>query len=104
VTALFFVVLVIVLLTISSLTGVIVSALWWALVGLVVGLLARAMVKDSDGLGIFRTIFGGIAGALGGGLISRAFDVDSWIIQFLIALLVAAIVIAVASAGRSRRR
>ena len=63
-TALFFVVLVIVLLTISSLTGVIVSALWWALVGLVVGLLARG--EGPDGLGIFRTIFGGIA-ALGGG-------------------------------------
>src|SRR4051812_34076051 len=45
--------------------------LCWALVGLIVGLIARWLVPGGAPLGILRTILVGIAGALLGGLIHR---------------------------------
>lgn len=105
-TVLFFVILIIVLLTVSGIMGVLATVAWWSLIGLVVGFLARFLVKDSDALGVIATILAGIAGTLGGRLIAEAFNVDSWFIQVLIALLVAAIVISMTAASRrgSRRR
>lgn len=99
-TVLFFVILIIVLLTVSGIMGVLTTVAWWSLVGLVIGFLARFLVRDSDALGVVATILAGIAGSVGGRLIAEAFNVDSWIIQFLITLLVAAIVIAMTAASR----
>lgn len=101
-TALFFVVLIIVLLTVSGIAGLLLSALGWAVGGLIIGFLGRFMVKDSDRVGIGATILAGIAGSVAGGLIAKALSVDTWIIQFLIAILVAAAVMAITAASRRR--
>jgi uncharacterized membrane protein YeaQ/YmgE (transglycosylase-associated protein family) len=46
--------------------------LWWALIGLAVGLIARFLVPSGESLGILRTILLGIVGAFVGGLIYGA--------------------------------
>lgn len=103
-TVLFFIVLIVVLLTVSGIMGLLATGAWWALVGLVIGFLARFLVRDSGRFGVLATMLAGIAGAVGGRLIAEAIDVQSRFITFLIALLVAAVVIAVTVASRRDRR
>jgi uncharacterized membrane protein YeaQ/YmgE (transglycosylase-associated protein family) len=47
--------------------------LWSLITGLVVGLLARAVLPGSDRMGLIATMLVGIAGAFLGGLIGRVF-------------------------------
>jgi uncharacterized membrane protein YeaQ/YmgE (transglycosylase-associated protein family) len=49
------------------------SLLSWIITGLVVGLIARAILPGRQNLGIILTIVLGVAGACVGGLISSAF-------------------------------
>ncbi len=105
-TILFFVLLIVVLFVAGGwVIGAFATVAWWALTGLIIGALARMLVKNTKGLGLLRTTLAGIAGALGGGLIAHALDTGSGVIEFLIALLVAAVVIAIATGaigGRPR--
>jgi uncharacterized membrane protein YeaQ/YmgE (transglycosylase-associated protein family) len=48
------------------------SLLSWIITGLVVGLIARALVPGRQGIGLVLTILLGVAGACVGGLISTA--------------------------------
>ena len=48
------------------------SALSWIICGLVIGLIARAIVPGRQSIGMFMTILLGIAGAVVGGLIASA--------------------------------
>ncbi|HEU4388026.1 MAG TPA: GlsB/YeaQ/YmgE family stress response membrane protein [Blastocatellia bacterium] len=43
---------------------------WWVIIGLVVGLLARLIMPGKDSMGIIATILLGIAGSFVGGLVS----------------------------------
>lgn len=60
----------------------------WIILGLVVGIIAKLLMPGKDPGGIFMTIILGIAGAIGGGIISSAigfgkvtgFDIRSLII------------------------
>ena len=54
------------------------SLLSWILTGLVVGLIARAIVPGRQSLGLLLTIGLGIVGAFVGGLISTVIWPDSW--------------------------
>ena len=86
----------------AAVMGIVAQLLWWALIGLVIGALARLVVPGPRGLGLLETALFGIAGALLGGIVARAFDVGS-VIQFVIAVLVAAVLIAAfGSASRDR--
>ena len=49
------------------------SVLSWIVVGLIVGLIARALVPGRQSLGLLLTIALGVVGAFVGGLISSAF-------------------------------
>jgi uncharacterized membrane protein YeaQ/YmgE (transglycosylase-associated protein family) len=100
----FFLLLAIVVLAVigSALMGIVLHVIWWAIVGLVIGVLARLVIPDSRGISVLQTILFGIAGSLLGGIIARAFDVNA-LIEFIIAVLVAAILIAVFG-GASRRQ
>ena len=49
------------------------SILWAILVGLVVGLIARAVLIGNDQMGFLPTILVGIAGSIIGALITRLF-------------------------------
>ncbi len=96
----FFLLLAIVVIAIvgGALLGILLHVVWWAIVGLVIGALARLVIPDDRGTGLLGTILFGIGGALLGGLIAGALDVG-WFIEFLIAVLVAAVLIAVFGRG-----
>ena len=98
---LFFVLLAIVVLVVvgAAALGLVLSLLWWALIGLVIGALARLVLPGPRPIGVLRTVLFGIAGALLGGIIASALDVGS-LIEFVIAVLVAAVLIAVFGAER----
>lgn len=49
------------------------SLLSWIVTGLIVGLIARALVPGKQSLGLILTVALGVAGAAVGGLISSAF-------------------------------
>lgn len=88
--------LIVVLLLIALGVGVIGAALellWLALVGLVIGGLARLIVPGQQAISGFATALYGIAGALLGGIIADIADVG-WFPELLIAILVAAVLVA----------
>ena len=43
--------------------------IWWVLLGLVAGFIARALVPGKDDIGLLRTIIIGMVGSLVGGLL-----------------------------------
>ena len=103
-TLLFVLLLAIVLLFVIGgwVVGVAFQLLWWAIIGLVIGAVARLAVSGTEGMGLLTTALFGVAGALLGGIVADAIGVGS-LLQFLIAVLVAAVLIAVMGArpGRS---
>lgn len=84
-----------------ALLGLALQLLWWALVGLVIGALARLILPGVQPIGWLWTVVVGIAGALLGGIVADAFDFGGFL-QFVVAVLTAAALIA-AFAGGSRR-
>jgi uncharacterized membrane protein YeaQ/YmgE (transglycosylase-associated protein family) len=48
------------------------SFIWWLIVGLIAGGLARLIMPGKDPMGLLATILLGIAGSILGGLVSRA--------------------------------
>ncbi|HSK15305.1 MAG TPA: hypothetical protein VK915_03965 [Gaiellaceae bacterium] len=95
-TLLFVLILAVVLLFVIGgwVLGLALQLLWWALIGLLIGGLARLAVSGTEGLGLLTTALVGVGGALLGGIIADAVGVGS-VLQFLIAVLVAAVLIAV---------
>jgi uncharacterized membrane protein YeaQ/YmgE (transglycosylase-associated protein family) len=81
------------LLLMGAIAGLAVKLLWWALLGLVIGALARLVLPGEQGFGILATALFGIAGSLLGGILGDAFGLGS-ILQFLLAIAVAAVLIA----------
>jgi uncharacterized membrane protein YeaQ/YmgE (transglycosylase-associated protein family) len=101
---LFFFLLAIVVLVVvgAAFMGLLVQLLWWALIGLIIGGLARLILPGPRPIGAFATALAGIGGALLGGIIANALGVGS-IIQFIIAVLVAAVFVAVIGGSAKRR-
>lgn len=99
----FFLLLAIVVLVVvgAAVMDIVALVLWWALIGLVIGALARMVLPGPRGIGIVRTILFGIGGSLLGGIVANALDVGG-LIQFIIAILVAAVLIA--TVGNDARR
>jgi uncharacterized membrane protein YeaQ/YmgE (transglycosylase-associated protein family) len=83
--------------------GLTLSLLWFLLVGLVVGALARLVLPGQQDLGILATMLYGVGGSLIGGLLARAFDVGG-LLQFVLAVAAAAVLIAVFAGTRSATR
>jgi uncharacterized membrane protein YeaQ/YmgE (transglycosylase-associated protein family) len=81
------------------LIGFVLKLLWWALLGLLIGALARLVLPGAQPISWLATALFGIAGALLGGIIADLLDVGS-VLQFVIAVLVAAGLIALL--GRRR--
>lgn len=75
----------------------------WLLIGLVIGGLGRFLVPGRNRIGLLLTILIGIAGAVGGGAVSRAVaGPGNDAISFVFALVIAAILVAIISGGRGR--
>jgi uncharacterized membrane protein YeaQ/YmgE (transglycosylase-associated protein family) len=84
-----------------AVVGLALKLLWWALLGLVIGALARLVLPGRQAIGWLGTAGTGIAGALLGGIIADALDVGT-VLQFVVAVLVAAgLIAALGSARRS---
>lgn len=84
-----------------AVVGLVVKLLWWALIGLAIGLLGRLIVPGANPIGWLWTIGAGIAGAILGGVVGDAFELAG-VLQFVLAMLFAGALIA-AFAGGSRR-
>lgn len=75
--------------------------LWYAVFGLIIGGLARLLVRGTGGLGVGATILAGLIGSIAGGWIANALDLNGFV-QLLLALLVAAAVIGLVMMPRGR--
>jgi uncharacterized membrane protein YeaQ/YmgE (transglycosylase-associated protein family) len=82
-----------------AVVGLVIDLLWWALVGLAIGLLGRLVVPGATPIGWLGTILAGIAGAILGGVVGDAFDLGG-VLQFALAVLFAAGLIAAFAGSR----
>jgi uncharacterized membrane protein YeaQ/YmgE (transglycosylase-associated protein family) len=85
-----------------AVVGLAFQLLWWALIGLVIGGLARLVLPGRQDIGLGGTALGGVGGALLGGIIANAADLGR-VVQFLVAIAVAAGLVALLSSRRSRQ-
>jgi uncharacterized membrane protein YeaQ/YmgE (transglycosylase-associated protein family) len=83
------VVVIVVLLAAGLIIGLALKLLWWVLIGLAIGALARLLLPGQQRIGIALTAAAGIAGSLLGGILARAFSLGSFV-QFLLAIALAA--------------
>jgi uncharacterized membrane protein YeaQ/YmgE (transglycosylase-associated protein family) len=91
------VVAVVVLIVVAALVvGLVLKLLWWVLIGLALGALARAILPGKQRIGILATAGSGVAAALLGGLIAHIVGVGS-ILQLVIAAIVAVVIVAIVS-------
>ena len=86
------IVVLVVLLGIAVL-GLVFKLLWLALIGLVIGALARAILPGRQEIGLLMTALCGIGGSLLGGIVADALDLGR-ILTFVAAVAVAAALIA----------
>jgi uncharacterized membrane protein YeaQ/YmgE (transglycosylase-associated protein family) len=82
----------------GAVIGFALKLLWWALIGLLIGALARLVIPGRQAMGWLATALVGIGGALLGGIIADAIDVGG-LVQFLIAVVVAALLVLLLSSG-----
>jgi uncharacterized membrane protein YeaQ/YmgE (transglycosylase-associated protein family) len=82
--------------------GLVFKLLWWALIGLVIGALARLVLPGRQEVSLLATAGAGIAAALLGGIVADVLDVGS-VLQFLIAIAVAAGLVAALGGSRLAR-
>lgn len=83
-----------------SVIGLAFSLLWYLLIGLVIGLIARLLVPDSRGLGMLTTSLYGISGSIVGGIIAHSADIGG-LGRFALSVLVAAGLLALTASRRS---
>ena len=80
--------------------GLVIKLLWWAIIGLVLGLIARAILPGKQKIGFLWTAGSGIAAAFLGGVIAHSVGVVN-VLQFVIAAIVAVVIVGVVSARES---
>jgi uncharacterized membrane protein YeaQ/YmgE (transglycosylase-associated protein family) len=102
-TALFWLLLVFVVIVLFGwgIAGFAWTVLWYVLVGLIIGGIARLLVRGTGGYGVGMTIIAGIAGSLLGGLLAHVLD-SGWFVEFLLAVLVAAVLVAATARAAER--
>jgi uncharacterized membrane protein YeaQ/YmgE (transglycosylase-associated protein family) len=71
------------------------NIIWFLIVGLLAGLLARAIVPGKDSMGLLATLLLGIVGSFVGGAIGALFTDDREVLDFSAAGLIMSIVGAV---------
>jgi uncharacterized membrane protein YeaQ/YmgE (transglycosylase-associated protein family) len=92
---------IVVLFVIAALVvGLVLKLLWWALIGLVLGVVARAILPGEQKIGFLRTAGSGIAAAFLGGVIAHIVGVGN-VLQFVIAAIVAVVIVGIVSASES---
>src|SRR5215210_3507590 len=84
-----------------AVVGLVLKLLWFALIGLVIGGLARLVLPGAQRIGLLATALCGIGGSLFGGIVASALDLGT-ILSFLVSLGGAAALIVVVE-GRQPR-
>jgi uncharacterized membrane protein YeaQ/YmgE (transglycosylase-associated protein family) len=94
-TALFWLLLIFVVIVLFGwgIAGFAWTIFWYVVVGLIIGGLARMLVRGTGGYGVGMTILAGIAGSLLGGLIAHWLG-SGWFVELLLSVLVAAVLVA----------
>ena len=82
----------------GAIIGFALKLLWWALIGLIIGALARLIIPGRQAIGWLVTALIGIGGALLGGIIADGLDVGG-VVQFIIAVAVAALLVLLVAGG-----
>ncbi len=82
----------------GAVIGFALKLLWWALLGLLIGALARLLIPGRQAMGWLATALVGIGGALLGGIVADALDTGGFV-QFLIAVAVAALLVEALAGG-----
>jgi uncharacterized membrane protein YeaQ/YmgE (transglycosylase-associated protein family) len=82
--------------------GLVVKLLWWALLGVAIGALARLILPGKQAIGLLATAGAGIAAAFLGGVIAHIVGVGN-ILQFVIAIAVAVVIVGALSASDAVR-
>jgi uncharacterized membrane protein YeaQ/YmgE (transglycosylase-associated protein family) len=82
--------------------GLVLKLLWWALIGLVIGAIARAILPGKQNVSVLTTAGAGVAAAIVGGIVAHAFGLGS-ILQFLIAIGLAMALVAALAGSRFAR-
>jgi uncharacterized membrane protein YeaQ/YmgE (transglycosylase-associated protein family) len=82
--------------------GLVFKLLWWALVGLAIGALARLILPGKQQISLLATAGAGVAAALLGGIVAHALDLGG-VLQFVIAVAVAVGLIAALAGSRLAR-
>src|SRR6476659_8180810 len=95
-TALFWLLVIVVLLALFgwAVAGFVWTVLWYVMIGIVIGGLARVIVRGTGRYGMGMTIVAGTAGSLRGVLLCNVLH-TGWFVQFLLAVLAAAVLIAI---------
>ena len=102
-TALIILLIVIVLLLVGgAILGLALKLLWFVLVGLLIGAIARLFLPGRQEIGYLATTLAGIAGSLLGAIIADILDTGG-VVQFLIAIACAAGVVAIVERRTSTR-
>jgi uncharacterized membrane protein YeaQ/YmgE (transglycosylase-associated protein family) len=82
--------------------GLTFKLLWWALIGLIIGGLARLVLPGKQEISILATAGAGLVAALLGGIVAYAIDLGGFL-QFIIAVGLAALLIVVFGNTRAAR-
>ena len=75
---------------VGATTGIVIFLVVLAIVGLVIGALARLALPGRDDMSIWKTMAYGVGGAFLGGIVGRLLGVTSAILDYAIAVAVAA--------------
>lgn len=65
---------------------------WFLIVGLIAGFIARALVPGKDAMGILPTLVLGVVGSFVGGIIFSLFDSDRDLLEFSTTGLIGSII------------
>ena len=85
-----------------AIVGLAFKLLWWALIGLVIGGLARLILPGRQNLSLLATAGAGVAAALLGGIVANALDLGG-LLQFLVAVALAVALVAALGGSRFAR-
>ena len=80
--------------------GLVLKLLWWAIIGVILGAVARLLLPGKQSLGLLATAGSGIAAAFVGGLLAHALGVGGFL-QLVIATIVAVLIVGAVSAYES---
>ena len=79
--------------------GLALKLFWWALIGLVIGALARLVLPGKQSIGLLWTVLAGIAASLLGGIVAHVLDLGGFL-QFVVAVALAAGLVALLSGSQ----